>query len=220
MANISNFLTAIKNAVYGEEVRDAIHDSIEAINSDVSTCVENYNNFNEASETYISDRLDNAVSDSQIVQDALNNSSSTSLTELQVVLNNSVIDDSGNKAFSKNYFYLRAKNGIGHFHMQITVNASASFNGTAIVLGYLRSAISMSTGFCKKYIDDDELYQLVVSTSSGKWAVVTINGADGAININNWGSNPAPVSGDIIVCDFTILLKTTYYDPGAVPFGI
>lgn len=37
MANIASLLAAIKNAVYGEEVRDAIHDSIEAINNDFTT---------------------------------------------------------------------------------------------------------------------------------------------------------------------------------------
>lgn len=34
MANISQFLVAIKNAVYGEEVRNSIHDAIEAMNDE------------------------------------------------------------------------------------------------------------------------------------------------------------------------------------------
>lgn len=35
MANIANLLTAIKNAVYGEDVREAIHDGIEIMNNEV-----------------------------------------------------------------------------------------------------------------------------------------------------------------------------------------
>ena len=35
MANIAQFLTAIKEAVYGEDVRDSIHDAIQAINDEV-----------------------------------------------------------------------------------------------------------------------------------------------------------------------------------------
>lgn len=37
MANIAQYLAAIMNAVYGEEVRGSIHDAIEAINNDVGT---------------------------------------------------------------------------------------------------------------------------------------------------------------------------------------
>ena len=37
MANISSLLNTIKTAIYGRDMRSALHDSIEAVNDDVET---------------------------------------------------------------------------------------------------------------------------------------------------------------------------------------
>lgn len=39
MANISSLLSTIKNAIYGRDMRSALHDSIEAVNDDIETRV-------------------------------------------------------------------------------------------------------------------------------------------------------------------------------------
>ena len=55
MASIDSYLTAIKEAVYGEEVRDSIHDAIKAINDEVEESLDTaegiLNQLTEANET-------------------------------------------------------------------------------------------------------------------------------------------------------------------------